>query len=380
MTDQHRRQRSSTFGNARKLPSGRWQGRYWHEGRRYTSPTTFETKADADAWLAQERVAVGKGAWIDPEAGKETFKTFANAWLEKRRDLRPQSVRLYRSLLDVHLIPAFGMKPIAKVTPSAVSAWYSALVAEKPGVAPSAYRLLRAIFMSAVRDEQLVRSPCKVIKGGTDRAVERPMLTVAEVEAITEAMPANLRVAVTLAAWGGLRRGEVLALRRRHIDPLRSRVRVEEAQVELKDGSVIFGPPKTDTGVRTVHLPENVMSAVEDHLAEHVDFHADALLFTGRGAVPMRPRTLATAFRAARLVCGRPEAHFHDLRHFALTMAAITGATTKELMSRAGHRSSAAALRYQHATEDRDRAIAEALSTIGHGADVMRLAPVRKNP
>ena len=283
MTDQHRRQRSSTFGNAQKLPSGRWQGRYWHEGRRHTSPSTFGTKADADAWLAQERVALGRGAWVDPQVGKETFKTFANAWLEKRPDLRPQSVRLYHSLLDVHLLPTFGATPIAKVTPSAVGTWYSALVAQKPGVAPSAYRLLRAIFSSAVRDEHLLRSPCKVVKGGTDRAMERPMLTVAEVEALTEAMPANLRAAVTLAAWGGLRRGEVLARRRRHIDPLRSRVNVQEAQVELNDGSVIFGPPKTDAGVRTVHLPEHAMSSVEDHLGAHVDFHADALLFTGRG-------------------------------------------------------------------------------------------------
>ena len=57
--------------------------------------------------------------------------------------------------------------------------------------------------------------------------------------------------------------------------------------------------------------------------------------------------------------CG-VEITFHDLRHTAATLAAITGATTKELMARLGHSSQQAALIYQHATADRDAAIAEA--------------------
>ncbi len=56
--------------------------------------------------------------------------------------------------------------------------------------------------------------------------------------------------------------------------------------------------------------------------------------------------------------------HFHDLRHTANTLAAATGASTRELMHRMGHASSAAALRYQHATRDRDRAIAQALGDL----------------
>jgi integrase len=126
-----------------------------------------------------------------------------------------------------------------------------------------------------------VRSPWRVINGGIDRGVERPMLTVAEVQALTDAMPENLKAAVSPAAWGALRRGEVLGLRRRNVDPLRSLVRVEQAQVELNDGSVTSGPPKTDAGVRIVHLPDHAMGIVENHLAQHVDKGRDALLFTG---------------------------------------------------------------------------------------------------
>jgi integrase len=220
-----------------------------------------------------------------------------------------------------------------------------------------------------------------VPKAGIDRAIERTVPTIAEVQALAQEMPSPFRVAVTLAAWGALRRGEILALRRRDIDPLRSSVRIERAQVELSDGTVIFTGPKTDAGVRTVHLPAQAMHAVEEHLSHHVGTDPDALLLTGRGGVPLRPKTLGTAFADARAICGLRTTRFHDLRHFSMTMAATTGASTKELMRRAGHSSPAAALRYQHATEDRDRAIANAFDAmlLGDVRSITKSNPSRPN-
>lgn len=349
-----------------------WQARYTApDGRERTK--RFERKVDAEKWVSANSADVVRGSWVDPNLGKVTFSTYATRWLEERPDLRARTRQLYRSLLDLHLLPRFGSTPIGSVKPSTVSGWHATLVAASPGTAAASYRLPRAIFAAAVRDELLVRSPCRVRQGGADRAVERPLLSVAEVEALTAAMPPGLRAAVVLASWGCLRRGEVLALRRRHVDELRGRVRVEESQTELDSGKVTFGPPKTEAGVRTVHLPEPAMVAVVGHLAERVGSSPDSLLFTGRGGVPLRPRTLATAFRAARAKCGLPGVHFHDLRHFGLTMAATTGASTKELMRRAGHASPAAALRYQHASDDRDAAIARALAEFVQPADVVEL-------
>jgi integrase len=77
---------------------------------------------------------------------------------------------------------------------------------------------------------------------------------------------------------------------------------------------------------------------------------------------PLRPRTLETAWRRARTRENLPGTRFHDLRHFHLTLFATTGATTMELMSRAGHSSPRAALVYQHAAQDRDRVLAYALA------------------
>lgn len=89
---------------------------------------------------------------------------------------------------------------------------------------------------------------------------------------------------------------------------------------------------------------------------------------------PVTPQVLAQAWSKARLSVGRLDLHLHDLRHSGLTWSAATGATTAELMHRAGHASAAAALRYQHATEDRDRVLADALAGLAASAAVVPLA------
>ena len=78
---------------------------------------------------------------------------------------------------------------------------------------------------------------------------------------------------------------------------------------------------------------------------------------------------LQVAGQRARAQVGRTDLRRHDLRHAGLTLAAATGATTVELMHRAGHSSSAAAMRYQHATKERDRIIANALGALVEAAN-----------
>jgi integrase len=119
------------------------------------------------------------------------------------------------------------------------------------------------------------------------------------------------------------------------------------------------------------------MSVVTGHLAEHTGPAPDALLFTGDQGGYLAPSSLYGHFYPAREAAGRPDLRFHDLRHTGATLAAATGATMAELMRRLGHSSPAAAMRYQHAADDRDQAIAEALSEFA-GAKVVALRPRRK--
>jgi integrase len=88
------------------------------------------------------------------------------------------------------------------------------------------------------------------------------------------------------------------------------------------------------------------------------------LVFTSTLGQPVRRASLYTAWLRATKLVGMKGVRLHDLRHTGATLAAATGASTKELMNRLGHASSDAALRYQHATRDRDAAIAAALSEL----------------
>jgi integrase len=367
----------TTFGSVRKLPSGRWQASYWHDGKRYLGPTTFTSKGDARAYLSAVETDVRRGGWIDPDAGSVTFAAYSKRWLLERHDLRPSTREDYEALLKVHLIPAFGDLAIANILSSKVRSWNAVLAKDHPARAAKGYRLLRTILGTAVTDRHLLSNPCQVKGGGVERAPERPIPSVPEVDALADAMPEHLRLLVLLAAWCGLRRGELLGLVRSDFDTLHGTVSIERAVTERADGTIVVGEPKTAAGRRTVAIPPHLFDVVGDHLHTHVLPEATALVFTNRDGEQLRPRPLQHAWNRARSEVG-VAFHLHDLRHLGATMAAATGASTREIMRRIGHASPAAALRYQHATEDRDRVIAEALSELAPTASVVQLR--RNNP
>ena len=120
--------------------------------------------------------------------------------------------------------------------------------------------------------------------------------------------------------------------------------------------------PKTKAGMRDVHIPPHVLPSAKEHLQEFTGSGPEDLLFPALSGGHMHPRTFGKAFDKARAAAERPDLHFHDLRHTGAVLAAQTGATLAELMARLGHSTPGAAMRYQLAAADRDRAIAEALS------------------
>lgn len=98
----------------------------------------------------------------------------------------------------------------------------------------------------------------------------------------------------------------------------------------------------------------------------YVEPRQDALVFTGPNGATFRRGNLNPLSRWADAVAsiGAPGLHFHNLRHTGNHLAARTGATTKDLMTRVGHDDMRAALIYQHATDEADRQIAERLSNL----------------
>ena len=180
-----------------------------------------------------------------------------------------------------------------------------------------------------------MKNPCRVKGGGTDRVTERRIPNVDQVAALTQSMPEQYRAAVTLAAWGTLRRGEVLGLNREDIDLRAGTVRVERSLHEFYDGRLELGPTKNGDP-RKVYMPSSVMPALEDHLRRFVGPESDAPLFLGATGLRLRPSNFWVIWETARRRADLKWVRFHDLRHFAATMFASTGASTKEIMSRGG--------------------------------------------
>jgi integrase len=116
-----------------------------------------------------------------------------------------------------------------------------------------------------------------------------------------------------------------------------------------------------------VAIPPHLMPVVKDHLSGHVKASRDALLFPAAHGGHLATATLYRVYYPAREAAGRPDLRFHDLRHTGAVLAAATGATLAELMARLGHSTAGAALRYQHASQDRDKVIAAALSELAAG-------------
>jgi integrase len=356
--------KTRSFGSLRRLPSGRWQARYrGPDGLLVSAPGTFVRKTDGARWLALTEAELLKDDWIDPEAGRVPLTDYADAWIAERPGLRPKTIQLYRYLLRRHIAP--GFTTIGSITEADVRRWRADLLDE--GVSPvttaKAYRLLKSILATAIEDSLIRRNPCRVKGAGTEQSPERPLLTVAEVYALADACGPRYRLMVLLACFGGLRWGELVALRRRDIDIAAAAVRISRQLTEARGQAPFFAPPKTAAGRRRVILPGSIVTEVQKHLDNHTAAAADALLFTSpRGQLLRHSNFRRATWAPALAATGLEGVHFHDLRHAGNHLVAEAGANLRELMERMGHASSRAALIYLHSSDDRQRTLAEAVS------------------
>ncbi|MBI2704112.1 MAG: hypothetical protein HYX32_02300 [Actinobacteria bacterium] len=155
---------------------------------------------------------------------------------------------------------------------------------------PKCYRLLHVILNTAVADELLVRNPCVIKGAGREKAPERPIASISQVFEIADTIEPRFRAMVLVGAFVGLRVGEMLALTRERVDLLHGRIKVVEQYQELKDGTRVLGPPKSETGIRTVAIPAMLKPEMEVHLATYAAPGKKASCSAGRTGSPCGER------------------------------------------------------------------------------------------
>ncbi|RLL67715.1 tyrosine-type recombinase/integrase [Streptomyces sp. Z26] len=357
------RGRRRRFGAIRKLPSGRYQARYpGPDGVMRPAPETFAATVDADDWLAEKQTEIRRGEWENPDSRTVNFAEYALKWISER-GLSITTEDLYRRLLSQHLAPALGDLDLDEITPPRVRTWRAErLKATGATTVAKSYRLLKAVMETATDDELIKRNPCRIKGAGIEKAAERRIATVVQVDALARAVGTRWRLMVFLGAYGPLRPEELAALRRRDVDVRAMTITVRCAEPERTNGRRAPGDTKSEAGTRTVVLPGFLRSELRAHMELYAEFGPRGLLFVGERGAPFRRSTFGRTWRRARDVVGMSDDfRFYDLRHTGHTLSTRSGATLKDTMVRAGQSSEKAALIYQHSDDERQREVAAGL-------------------
>lgn len=198
----------------------------------------------------------------------------------------------YRSILRQYLRPAFAAYPLARIDVLAVRTWLAKMEVDGVGQATraKAYRLLARILGAAVEARYLAVNPCGIRRAASEGVPEMRIATVGQVAAIANRVPPRYRALVLVAAFGGLRWGELVGLRRKRVDLERGTVTVAEQLLEV-NGAFSVGPPKSAAGRRTVTLPAVVVEALAEHLRRYTAKSPEAFVFLSSQGKHLRRST-----------------------------------------------------------------------------------------
>jgi integrase len=353
--------RRRRFGAVRQLPSGRWQARYpGPDGIMRPADDTFAAKTEAETWLTRKEAEILDGDWIDPDAGEILIADYGSTWIDERPGLRPKTIRIYRDLLRLHIKPHLSTVTVGALTLARVRRWRKSLL--DSGVSEvttaKAYRLLRAIMNTAVDDGLIKRNPCRVKSADREESPERPVLTVKQVYALADAA-GPYKALILLATFASLRWGELVALAPDDINLTARTVRVTR-QLSYDGDGWSFGPPKSRAGRRVVSFSDLIVPDLVEHL-NSLPVSAPLAFASPNGSVLHHSNFRRRVWLPALESVGLSGIHLHDLRHTGNQFAADAGANLRELMTRMGHDSPRAALGYQHSSDKRQRAIADAI-------------------
>jgi len=346
------------------------------EGRQ-RSAGTYSSRRAAERAGNREETKVREGSWHDHSRGQVTFAEYVETvWLPSKH-VETSTLAAYRSYLDRHFIPAFGKRPMGKILPSQVQRWVT--TATENGLSPASVRkyhtMLGSVFERALRDRVVTFNPCehtelpKVVKKKTRT------LTPTEYDAILDALPNQHRLMVETSINTGLRWGELIALKPRHLDLATGRLTVEETIVEISTKNSPTGarmltkPYPKDNEPRTMALPPDLVTQLAAWITDR-GLRSGDLLFATRDGTPISRNTFRTrAWRPAVTASGVDfDVRVHDLRHAHASWLLAGGSDLKSVMDRMGHAQITTTQKCLHALPDADTKNLNALSRLRAGS------------
>jgi integrase len=343
----------------------------WRDDSDRQKKESFAKKSDAERRLTTVEADKLRGAYIDPDAGKVSFKSYAEQWRKDQLHHRASTTEQAEIRLRLHVYPEIGDRPMASIRRSDVQRVVT-LASERlaPATVSVMYSYVSAVFKAAVVDRVIASSPCVKVKLP---AVERGRvvpLTVEQVGAIAERVDKRYRALVLLAAATGMRSGELRGLTvdritpalhlRGDVPPRQAALRVDRQLAGVKDHSPVFAPVKTAAADRTVPVGAAVALLLAEHLADYGPGEG-GVVFHARGGLPVDRSRAGHVWRAAVDGLGLPvRSGWHTLRHHHASLLIADGLSPRAVADRLGHEDVAETLRtYSHLWEsDEERAVA----------------------
>lgn len=370
--------------NLRRKPSGRWEARY-READGTRRARVFASEDEAKQFLKTVQYRVQTGDYIAPEAGKVTFGLVAEAWFASKQQANRKARTLdgYRNILDSWLA-RWDKRAVGSITHLDVQRLLTDLSGKRPQTVRNVFNVLRGVMDEAVDAGYLRANPCsrfakKMPK--QDRTERARFLTPQEVARLAAALAPPHDLLVTLAAWSGLRAGELAGLRAGRVDTAKCRLHVKETVVSV-GGERRADTPKSDKSRRTVPIPPPLAALLRDHIDAH-DLGPDDYVFGNSDGTPLNHAAFyRTGFRKATEAAGLTGLRFHDLRHTYASLMAHQGEDLYRVSRWMGHSTIAiTADLYTHLFEGEDAALATRLAAAfatGHTADATVVSLPRK--
>jgi len=333
----------------------RWRG---DDGQQRTR--VFDRRGDAEQHLARVVVSLSTGAYVDPRRGKITLETFHTTWAARQVG-SPGTARS----VDLSVRSCtFKAVPLGKVSPGHVEQWVKTMTSA--GLAASTIRqrvdCVRTVLRSAVRDRILAGDPTAgvTLPRVPRKASTMRIPTAEQVAAVLDAADDTIRVGLTLAAFAGLRSGEVCGLQTGDVDWFKRVIQVRR-QVQVAGGQPVTRAPKSKASERSIPVAQGVL----DCLAAHLSTVVDPTFVITRGGSPHTPRTFGEGWTQAAAAAGVAGFTLHDLRHWYASGLIAAGLDVVSVQHALGHGSATVTLStYSHlwpTAEDRTREASAAL-------------------
>lgn len=352
-----------------------WRIRDEVNGRKVDLAAGYPSKTAARAAMVLLRADEMRGDALVPRGGRVTLRAHVEQWWPSyERSLRPTARHSEGGRLRNHILPMLGDLTLDELDTPTIQQWVDDL---SDGIGPwpargsrtklapktvhNCHGLLHTILSGAVGKRLIRINPC----GDTDlpQRVHREMrfLTDPEITRLIAATPAHWQPLVLLLVATGLRWGEATGLKVGRVDLLAARPKllvVEQLQ-ELTDGSLIFGPPKSARGRRTVSFTTMVALALTQLVAGKSE--GDMVFTAPRGGM-VRTRNFRRVWLTATKAAGLDGLRVHDLRHSHAAVLISAGRPLSAISRRLGHSSiHVTDALYGHVREDVDEGILAAV-------------------